>query len=81
MVCEGKNIRRDGKRRFVYLCIFVFTNKITALGGHRFECLNNNQMGDGDDVRGCVGEEVRLGRNVWEGRLPVVWRVELIDKK
>ena len=31
-VCEGKNIRRDGKRIFVYLCIFgVFTNKITAL--------------------------------------------------
>jgi hypothetical protein len=27
-------------------------------------------MGDGDDVRGCVGEEVRLGRNVWGGRLP-----------
>ncbi len=21
-------------------------------------------MGDGDDVRGCVGEEARLGRNV-----------------
>ena len=30
-VCEGKNIRRDGKRRFVYLFICVFTNKITAL--------------------------------------------------
>jgi hypothetical protein len=30
MVCEGKNIRRDGKRRFVYLWICVFTNKITA---------------------------------------------------
>jgi hypothetical protein len=30
-VCEGKNIRRDGKRSFVYLCIGVFTNKITAL--------------------------------------------------
>jgi hypothetical protein len=30
-VCEGKNIRRDGTRRFVYLCICVFTNKITAL--------------------------------------------------
>jgi hypothetical protein len=30
-VCEGKNIRRDGKRRFANLCIFfVFTNKITA---------------------------------------------------
>jgi hypothetical protein len=31
-VCEGKNIRRDGKRRFVYLFICVFNNKITALG-------------------------------------------------
>ena len=52
-----------------------------ALGGRRFKCLNNNQMGDGDNVRGCVGEEARLGRNVWGGRLPVVWGVELIDKK
>jgi len=49
---------------------------VLALGGRRFKCLNNNQMGDGDDVRGCVGEEVRLGRNVWGGRLPVVWGVE-----
>jgi hypothetical protein len=38
-------------------------------------------MGDGDDVRGCVGEEKRLGRNVLGGRLPVVWGVELIDQK
>ena len=52
-----------------------------ALGGRHCKCLNNNQMGDGDDVRGCVGEEARLGRNVWGGRLPVVWGVELIDKK
>ena len=52
-----------------------------ALGGRRFKCLNNNQMGDGNDVRGCVGEEARLGWNVWGGRLPVVWGVELIDKK
>ena len=52
-----------------------------ALGSRHFKCLNNNQMGDGDDVRGCVGEEARLGRNVWGGRLPVVWGVELIDKK
>ena len=35
-----------------------------ALGGHRFKFLNNNQMGDSDNIRGCVGEEVRLGRNV-----------------
>jgi hypothetical protein len=52
-----------------------------ALGGHRFKCLNYNQMGDGDDVRGCVGEEVRLGQNMWGGWLPVIWGVELIDKK
>jgi hypothetical protein len=39
------------------------------------------QMGDGDDVRGCVGEEARLGWNVWGGRLPVVWGVKLIDEK
>jgi hypothetical protein len=52
-----------------------------ALGGRHFKCLNNNQMRDGDDVRGCIGEEARLGRNVWGGRLPVVWGVELIDKK
>ncbi len=38
-------------------------------------------MGDGDDVRGCVGEEARLGRKVWGGRLSVIWGVELIDKK
>jgi hypothetical protein len=37
-VCEGKNIRRDGKRSFVYLCIGVFTNKITAL-----DLTNKNQ--------------------------------------
>jgi hypothetical protein len=35
-----------------------------ALGGCRFKCLNNNQMGDGDDVRGCVGEEARLAERV-----------------
>jgi len=52
-----------------------------ALGGRHFKCLNNNQMGDGDDVRGCVGEEARLGWNVWGGRLPVVWGVELINNK
>ena len=46
-----------------------------ALGGRHFRCLSNNQMGDGDDVRGCVGEEARLGRNVWGGQLPVVWGV------
>jgi hypothetical protein len=52
-----------------------------ALGGHHFKCLNNNQMGDNDNVRGCVGEEARLGRNVWGGRLSVVWVVKLIQKK
>jgi hypothetical protein len=38
-------------------------------------------MGDGDEVRGCVGEEARLGRNVWGGWLPIIWGVKLIDKK
>jgi hypothetical protein len=53
-----------------------------ALGGCRFKYLsNNNQMGVGDDVRGCVGEEARLGRNVWGGRLPVIWGVKLTDQK
>jgi hypothetical protein len=52
-----------------------------ALGGRHFKCLNNNQMRDGDEVRGCVGEEARLGRNVWGGRLPIIKGVELIDKK
>ncbi len=37
-------------------------------------------MGDGEDVRGCIGEEARLGWNVWGGWLPVVWGVELIDE-
>ncbi len=52
-----------------------------ALGGRRFININNNQMKDGVDIRGCVGEEARLGRNVWGGRLPVVWTGILIDKK
>ena len=38
-------------------------------------------MADGVDVRGCVGKEVRLGRNVWGGQLPIVWGVELIDEQ
>jgi hypothetical protein len=38
-------------------------------------------MKDGDDVKGCVGEEARLGRNVWGGRLPVVWGAKIIDEK
>ena len=52
-----------------------------ALDGHRFKCLNNNQLGDGANVRGCVGEEARLGQNVWGGQLPVVWGVKLINEK
>jgi hypothetical protein len=38
-------------------------------------------MTDAVDVRGCVGEEVRLGRNVWGGWLTVAWGVELINEK
>ncbi len=52
-----------------------------AIGGRHFISINNNQMADGVDVRGCVGEEARLGRNVWGGQLPVVWGAKLIDKK
>jgi hypothetical protein len=51
-----------------------------ALGGRRFININNNQMEDGVDVRGCIGEEARLGQNVWRGRLPVIWGGILIDK-
>jgi hypothetical protein len=52
-----------------------------ALGGHRFININNNQMEDGFNVRGCVGEEARPGQNLWGGRLPVVWGGILINKK
>jgi hypothetical protein len=38
-------------------------------------------MEDGVDVRGCIGEEARPGRNVWGGWLPVIWGGILIDKK
>ncbi len=38
-------------------------------------------MEDGVEVRGCVGEEARPGRNVWGGWLPIVWGGILIDKK
>jgi hypothetical protein len=38
-------------------------------------------MEDGANVKGCVGEEVRPGRNVWGGRLPVIWGEILINKK
>jgi hypothetical protein len=52
-----------------------------AFGGRRFININNNKMEDGVDVKGCVGEEARLDRNVWGGRLPVIWGGILIDKK
>jgi hypothetical protein len=52
-----------------------------ALGGRRFISINNNQMEDGVGVKGYVGEEARLGRNVWGGWLPVIWGGILIDKK
>jgi hypothetical protein len=52
-----------------------------ALGGRRFNKINNNQMEDGVDMKGCIGEEARLGRNVWGGWLPVFWGGKLIDKK
>jgi hypothetical protein len=52
-----------------------------ALGGRRFIKINNNQMEDGVDMKGCVGEEARPGRNMWGGWLPVFWGGILIDKK
>jgi hypothetical protein len=52
-----------------------------ALGDRRLININNNQMEDGVDVRGCIGEEGRPGWNVWGGRLPVVWGGILIDEK
>jgi hypothetical protein len=52
-----------------------------ASGGRRYININNNQMEDGFDVRGCVGEEARPGRNMWGGRLPIVWGGILINKK
>ncbi len=52
-----------------------------ALGGHRFININNNQMEDGVDVRGCIGEKTRPGWNMWGGQLPIVWGWILIDKK
>ncbi len=52
-----------------------------ALGGRRFIKINNNQMEDGVDMKGCFGEEARPGRNVWGGWSPVIWGGILIDKK
>jgi hypothetical protein len=33
------------------------------------------------EVRGCVGEEARLGLSMWGGWLPIVWGGIIIDKK
>ncbi len=52
-----------------------------ALGGRRFININNNQIKDGVDIRGCVGEEARSVQNVWGGRLLIVWGGILIDEK
>jgi hypothetical protein len=38
-------------------------------------------MEDDVDIRRCVGEEARPCRNMWGGRLPVVWGGVLIDEK
>ena len=45
-----------------------------ALGGRHFININNNQMEDGVKVKGCAGEEARLG-------LPVIRGGILIDEK
>jgi hypothetical protein len=38
-------------------------------------------MADGVKVRGCIGEDARLGWNMWGGRLPIVMGVKLLDEK
>ena len=52
-----------------------------ALGGHHFININNNQMEDCVDIRGCIGDEARPGQNVWGGRLSIVWGGILTDRK
>jgi hypothetical protein len=52
-----------------------------ALGGRRLININNNQMEDGVDVKGCVGKEAWLGQNVWGGWLPIIWGGIIINKK
>jgi hypothetical protein len=52
-----------------------------ALGGRHFIKINNNRIEDGVDMKGGIGEEARPGRNVWGGRLPVIWGGILIDEK
>ncbi len=37
-------------------------------------------MEDGVNIRGCIGEEVRPGWNMWGGQLSVVWGGILINK-
>jgi hypothetical protein len=49
--------------------------------GCRFININNNQMEDGIDFRGCVGEEARPDRNMWGGRLPIVWGWDINRQK
>ena len=52
-----------------------------ALGGRHYININNNQMEDGVNIRGCIVKEARMGRNMWGGWLPIVWGGILIDKK
>ncbi len=52
-----------------------------ALGGRRFININKNQMEDGINIRGCIGEEARLSRNVWGGWLPIVWGWDINRQK
>ncbi len=52
-----------------------------ALSRRLFIKINNNQMKDGVDVRGCDWDETRVGRNAWGGRLPVGWGGELNNEK
>ena len=38
-------------------------------------------MEAGVNVRWCIGEEVRPGRNLWGGWLPIIWDGILINNK
>ncbi len=51
-----------------------------ALGGRRFINIDNNQMENGVDMKGCIVEKVRPGQNVWGGWLLVIWGGIFINK-
>ncbi len=52
-----------------------------ALGGRHFININNSQMENSVNIRGCVGEEATPGWTMLGGRLPIVWGGISINKK